>query len=103
MGRTLPAPRRPDRHPLVVAWSPMSPQTPPPTPGNRDPQGRPGSGGSGGSGGRPTLTGGWPRWALWVLAGGLLAALFIAPLMGGEEGDEISYAEFMAHVEAGEV
>ena len=76
----------------------MSPQTPPPTPGSpRDGQ-------------RPRsvdraicLGGGLPRWSFWVLAGVLAAALLLPALLGGSEGEEITYAEFLDAVEAGNV
>ena len=73
----------------------MSPQTPPP-PGSRDPQGRPG-------GPRPSLTGGLPRWSLWVLFGVLVAALMIPALVGEAPGEDISYGTFLDQVRAGEV
>jgi cell division protease FtsH len=73
----------------------MSPQTPPPTPGSRDPQGRPP--------GRPSLTGGLPRWSFWILGAVLLAALLFPMALGGTEGEELSYGEFLTEVRAGNV
>ncbi|HZB70542.1 MAG TPA: ATP-dependent zinc metalloprotease FtsH [Acidimicrobiales bacterium] len=71
----------------------MPAPTPPPTP--RDPR----SGGR--RPGRPE--GGWPRWAVWAgLA--LLLALFLVPqLLGGDDGEELSYSEFQDRVRAGQV
>jgi cell division protease FtsH len=73
----------------------MSPQTPPPTPGapkDQRPQG----------GARP-LGGGLPRWSFWVLAGVLAASLLLPALLGGAEGEEISYREFLDSVTADQV
>jgi cell division protease FtsH len=46
---------------------------------------------------------GWPRWAVWI-AGGLLLALLVVPgLAAGDDGDEVSYTEFRQRVVDGRV
>ena len=47
--------------------------------------------------------GGWPRWALYVLAGVVAAALLLPSLWPRDEGQQITYTEFMEHVEDGDV
>ena len=74
------------------------PQTPPPTPGSpRDGQG------SGRPAGRSGIGGGLPRWSFWVLAGVLAASLLLPAMLGGSDGEDITYAEFLNSVQAGNV
>ncbi len=44
-----------------------------------------------------------PRWVIWVLAGVLLATFLIPSLLPSDDGDRITYTEFIAEVEAGRV
>mgnify|MGYP000256189505 CR=1 FL=1 len=44
-----------------------------------------------------------PRWIIWIIAGLILATLVVPSLMGGEEGERISYTEFIAAVDEGRV
>ncbi|MEX2626934.1 MAG: ATP-dependent zinc metalloprotease FtsH [Ilumatobacteraceae bacterium] len=84
----------------------LPPPPPPPPPGRGRPEGsrppkepkqpKPEGGGDGGRRGMP-------RWVIWVLAGVLLATFLIPNLLPSDEGDEISYSEFIAEVEAGRV
>jgi cell division protease FtsH len=46
---------------------------------------------------------GWPRWVIWVLAGLLLATVLVPSLLPDQSGEQLSYTEFMAEVEAGRV
>jgi cell division protease FtsH len=73
----------------------MSPQTPPPQPGAPRDGSRPP--------GRSGLSGGLPRWSFWVLAGVLAASLLFSTLLSSPSGEEISYRNFLAEVERGNV
>ena len=69
------------------------PPPPPPDPHDRRPTpGRPPA--------KPTE---WPRWALWGLASVLIFVLFAAFTLPGNNGDDLSYSEFLKAVDAGEV
>jgi len=46
---------------------------------------------------------GFPRWALYVLAGVLAIGLLVPSMWPRSEGDDISYSEFIQHVQADEV
>ena len=85
----------------------LPPPPPPPPPGRgraegpqppRDPR----TGGSDGTRrpGRPST---WPRWLLWVIAGVLLATIFVPSLLPDENGNELDYTEFRAMVVDGDV
>ena len=50
--------------------------------------------------GRPST---WPRWLLWVIAGVLLATIFVPSLLPERQGNEMTYTEFRDKVVAGEV
>ncbi len=50
--------------------------------------------------GRPST---WPRWLLWVIAGVLLATIFVPSLLPDEKGNELTYTQFRDKVVAGEV
>jgi cell division protease FtsH len=85
----------------------LPPPPPPPPPGRgrpqgsqppRDPRVPPGDGQR-----RPGRPGSWPRWVLWVLAGLLLATILVPSLLPDDNGDELTYSEFIAAVEAGDV
>ncbi len=86
------------------------PPPPPPPPPGRSPGGRqqpghqPPDKGSGGSGsGKPSFGGGWPRWTLPVMVA-VLVAMFVLPrFWPTEEGDQLTYTEFIALVEKGNV
>ena len=71
----------------------MSPEgsNPPPPPQGRNPR-LPGR-----------SDGGWPRWSAWIVVGILVTLLAVASATNGEPSNEISYTEFIASVEAGEV
>jgi cell division protease FtsH len=45
----------------------------------------------------------WPRWVLWVLAGLLLATVLVPNLLPDDSGDDLTYTEFIAAVEEGQV
>ena len=90
------------------------PPPPPPPPPGRAPGGRqqPGqqpsdrnnnnnNGGSGG--GKPSFGGGWPRWTLPVMIAVLIAMVVLPRFWPSEEGDKLTYTEFIALVEAGDV
>ena len=66
-----------------------------------------GSGGpnfNGDGNGRPGGAGGaLRRWLPWVIAGAFIAVFFVPALMKGGDGDEMTYSDFMALVQAGEV
>src|SRR5688572_727209 len=47
--------------------------------------------------------GGWPRWALYVLAGVVAAALLLPSLWPRDEGSQVTYTQFMQQVEDGKV
>jgi cell division protease FtsH len=74
----------------------MSPQgPPPPPPPPRQPRG---------SGERPAREGsGFPRWGLWVFVGLMVSALILPSMLGGDDGNEIHYTEFMQAVDDGDV
>ena len=84
------------------------PPPPPPPPPGRSPGGRqqpghqpPDKGGSGS--GKPSFGGGWPRWTLPVMVA-VLVAMFVLPrFWPTEEGDQLTYTEFIALVEKGNV
>jgi cell division protease FtsH len=46
---------------------------------------------------------GMPRWIIWVLAGLLLATILVPTLLPGDDGESISYTEFIAAVDDGRV
>ena len=87
-----------------------------PPPPNPPPPGRgPARGGSqrpsgdrkppapGGGDQQPRRTGGWPRWALYVLAGVVAAALLLPSLWPRDDGEQITYTQFMEQVRDGDV
>jgi cell division protease FtsH len=83
--------------------SKLPPPPPPPPPGRgrsqgskppRLPKSEPGENGKKSS---------FPRWLIWVLAALILATVLVPNLMGGDDGDSITYTEFIAEVEAGRV
>jgi cell division protease FtsH len=89
------------------------PPPPPPPPPGRSPGGRQqpgqqppergGSGGAGGNGGKPSFGAGWPRWTLPVMVA-VLVAMFVLPrFWPTEEGDQLTYTEFIQLVERGDV
>jgi cell division protease FtsH len=87
---------------------PPPPPPPPPARGRGDrpplPRDLRSGGGSGGDGTRrPGRPGTWPRWLLWVLAGVLLATVFVPSLLPDDEGNELTYSEFRNEVAAGNV
>ncbi len=71
-------------------------QPPPPPPPPPPPSGK------GTDGGRSAGTQ-WPRWSLWILVGVILASFLLTTLVGGEEGDEISYEAFIQQAGEGQV
>jgi cell division protease FtsH len=80
----------------------LPPPPPPPPPGRGRGQQRPGErpGGQGDGLRRP---GNWPRWSIWVIAGVILMALLLPGLWPDEEGQKITYTEFMTQVREGNV
>ena len=47
--------------------------------------------------------GSWPRWTMWVLLGVVALALVAAQLLARRAGEKLTYTEFMAQVEQGNV
>jgi cell division protease FtsH len=69
----------------------QGPTPPPPPPHGRNPK----------PAGRQD--GGWPRWSAWIVVG-ILVTLFAASfLAAGDDGNQVSYTEFIEQVEAGRV
>ncbi|HEX4982189.1 MAG TPA: ATP-dependent zinc metalloprotease FtsH, partial [Ilumatobacteraceae bacterium] len=85
----------------------LPPPPPPPPPGRGRAEGPqpPRDHRTGGSDGtrRPGRPSTWPRWLLWVVAGVLLATIFIPSLLPDEKGNELDYTEFRALVVDGDV
>ena len=88
----------------------LPPPPPPPPPGRGRSSGpRPEkdrkpnfpSGGTGEDG--PSAPTSWRRWHPWVLLGVFLALFLVPTLLSGDEGEEITYSQFIANVSAGEV
>ena len=52
---------------------------------------------------RPGGMSGLRRWLPWVIAGAFIAIFFVPALMSGDDGDEMTYSEFIDLVNAGEV
>ncbi|MGI9595850.1 MAG: ATP-dependent zinc metalloprotease FtsH [Acidimicrobiales bacterium] len=71
--------------------SPQGSNPPPPPPQGRNPK-LPGR-----------SEGGWPRWSAWIVVGILVTLLAVASATNGSPSDEITYTEFIASVEAGEI
>ncbi|MGI9603923.1 MAG: ATP-dependent zinc metalloprotease FtsH [Acidimicrobiales bacterium] len=46
---------------------------------------------------------GWPRLAMWIVLGALLAALVLSAVVPRDGGDQIIYSDFQAHVAEGQV
>jgi cell division protease FtsH len=68
--------------------------SPPPPPPPPDPDGR----------GRAREGGGLPRWSIWVLVAVVVALLFIpTTLFSADNGEEITYGEFLTALEDGDV
>jgi cell division protease FtsH len=84
-----PPPPPPGRGPARGGSQRPSGDRRPPTPGGGDQQ--------------PRRTGGWPRWALYVLAGVVAAALLLPSLWPRDDGEQITYTQFMEQVREGEV
>ena len=85
----------------------LPPPPPPPPPGRGRADGpqpprdhRPGGGDGTRRPGRPST---WPRWLLWVIAGVLLATIFVPSLLPDEQGNELTYTEFRDKVDDGDV
>jgi len=64
----------------------------------RDQKARDGKPGAG-----PRSDQGWPRWSIWVLLGVLGALLLVPGLLDNEPDNQITYTEFLAQVNEGEV
>ena len=67
---------------------------PPRLPGDRKPPPQPGD---------PAKKTGWPRWAVYVLAGVLALALLVPSMWPREEGEKLSYTRFMELVRDNQV
>ena len=89
----------------------LPPPPPPPPPGRGRSSGprpdrdrKPGFPGSGGGNGDSTPThNSWRRWLPWVAIGVFLAIFLVPTLLSGDEGDEVSFSDFISNVAAGEV
>ncbi len=46
---------------------------------------------------------GWPRWSIWLLGLLVIGLIFLPSLFNTDEGDSISYGEFLAKLEDGKV
>src|SRR5690349_16436262 len=68
---------------------PPPPPPPPPPSGSND---------GGKSGSTP-----WPRWSLWILVGVIAASFVLTTFIGGDDGESITYADFMDQVGEGHV
>ncbi|MDW3216462.1 MAG: ATP-dependent zinc metalloprotease FtsH [Ilumatobacteraceae bacterium] len=89
----------------------LPPPPPPPPPGRGRSSGPrperdrkpslPGSGGGSGDG-SPTPNS-WRRWLPWVAIGVFLAIFLVPSLLSGDEGEEVSFSDFIDNVAAGEV
>jgi cell division protease FtsH len=66
------------------------PPPPPPPPQQRDQR----------QGGR---TPSWPRWSIWILLAIVGAALLLPTLFGGDDGQEVSYSDFLTKVSEDQV
>ncbi|MDD9369733.1 MAG: ATP-dependent zinc metalloprotease FtsH [Acidimicrobiales bacterium] len=73
------------------------PPPPPPPPPGRSSRGSRGSGGTGGSGQQ------MPRWAIWALAGVIVAMFLVAPLFTSDNRTDIAYSDLRTKVAADEV
>ncbi len=84
---------------------PPPPPPPPPGRGRADGPQPPRDNRAGGGDGtrRPGRPSTWPRWLLWVIAGVLLATIFVPSLLPDDSGNELTYTEFRDKVVAGEV
>ncbi|TVR26182.1 MAG: ATP-dependent metallopeptidase FtsH/Yme1/Tma family protein [Ilumatobacter sp.] len=81
----------------------LPPPPPPPPPGRGRAQGpKPPKKLPKSDGGEPAKRG-MPRWIIWVLAGLLLATILVPSLLPSDDGESISYTEFIAEVDAGRV
>jgi cell division protease FtsH len=47
--------------------------------------------------------GGWPRWLIWVLVGLLVATVILPQLLPSDDGEAITYTEFMEQIADGNV
>jgi cell division protease FtsH len=89
----------------------LPPPPPPPPPGRGRSSGPrpdrdrkpsfPGSGSGNGDG--PPTPNSWRRWLPWVAIGVFLAIFLVPTLLSGDEGEEISFSDFIANVGSGEV
>ena len=89
----------------------LPPPPPPPPPGRGRSSGskperdrKPSFTGSGGGSGDGTPTpNSWRRWLPWVAIGVFLAIFLVPTLLSGDEGEDVSFSEFISNVAAGEV
>ncbi len=87
--------------------SKLPPPPPPPPPGRGrspvpKPKARPKSSGPTESG-EGARKGGWPRWLIWVLVGVLVATVILPQFLPSDEGDAITYSEFIEQITDGNV
>jgi cell division protease FtsH len=76
----------------------LPPPPPPPPPGRgQQPGPQPPAGGKG----RPAA--GWPRWTIPVLLAVLVGTLLLNQVWPSDDGDKVSYTEFITLVEKNEV
>jgi cell division protease FtsH len=87
--------------------SKLPPPPPPPLPGRgRSPGPKPKAkpkGQASPESGDSARKGGWPRWLIWVLVGVLVATVILPQLLPSDEGDAITYTEFMEQIADGNV
>src|SRR5687767_13683908 len=87
--------------------SKLPPPPPPPPPGRGSAGGGPprvpGDRRPGPPGDPNKRAGGWPRWAIYLLAGVLVLGLLVPSMWPRDEGEKITYTDFMALVRADKV
>jgi cell division protease FtsH len=85
----------------------LPPPPPPPPPGRGRPAGpQPGKErrpSFGDGEGRPTTPNSWRRWLPWIAIGVFLAIFLVPSLIGGSNGNDITYTEFIRLVDSGQV
>ena len=79
------------------------PPPPPPPPPGRSPGGRPPGPKPPERGGRKGFGAGWPRWTLPVMIAVLVAMFVLPQFWPNDDGDKLTYKEFIALVEDGKV
>jgi cell division protease FtsH len=90
--------------------SKLPPPPPPPPPGRGrssgsrpTPKSRPKSSPKSGEPTEGARKGGWPRWLIWVMIGVLVATVILPQLLPNDDGDSITYSEFIEQITDGNV